>query len=121
MMQVYTCHGSAASWQEQIARAAGQLANCAFGLLLFPCARNSIWTVAFGVPWEVRARAPFRKIVEHGPSVRGALSSLRLTTRAISQLESSRCKLSSTAVGAALTASAAAGHNQIARSVCLLA
>ena len=49
---VYTCHNGTASWQEQVARAAGQLANCAFGLLLLPCARNSVWTVAFGVPWE---------------------------------------------------------------------
>ena len=42
----------AMTWQERFARTLGQLNNAMLGLLVLPCARNSVWSLAFGVPWE---------------------------------------------------------------------
>ena len=38
--------------EERLARALGQVANVACGLLILPISRNNIWSILFGVSWD---------------------------------------------------------------------
>mmetsp|Transcript_19174 Transcript_19174/g.22856 ORF Transcript_19174/g.22856 Transcript_19174/m.22856 type:complete len:1186 (+) Transcript_19174:273-3830(+) len=49
---IYFCHGSSASMEEQLARSLGQLGNVVMGLLVLPVSRHSVLAPLLGISWD---------------------------------------------------------------------